>query len=179
MASSGPPNRPAGSWARSSTDWVEPVLGARQADRGGGGAEGRSRGRRGVGGHARAPDHRGYRDREQAEHQQLLAPFAAEQPHRPADDRAPGGNAPMAGPRLDAPPGQRGRAHRISPSSGSGPGGAAAWSVTRPSRKNTTRSAHEASCASWVTTTAAMPRWHAAWMSRMTVSPLALSNAPA
>ena len=35
------------------------------------------------------------------------------------------------------------------------------WSVTRPSRRNTTRSAHEASWASWVTTTAARPRLHA------------------
>ena len=32
------------------------------------------------------------------------------------------------------------------------------WSTTRPSRRNTTRSAHEASWASWVTTTAATPR---------------------
>jgi hypothetical protein len=36
-------------------------------------------------------------------------------------------------------------------------GGGAVWSMTRPSRRNTTRSAHEASCASWVTTTAATP----------------------
>ena len=52
------------------------------------------------------------------------------------------------------------------------------WSVTRPSRRKTTRSAHEASWASWVTTTAATPRLHAAWMRRMTASPLAESSAP-
>ena len=37
----------------------------------------------------------------------------------------------------------------------SGPGAGAVWSITRPSRRNTTRSAHAASCASWVTTTPA------------------------
>ena len=36
-------------------------------------------------------------------------------------------------------------------SSDSGPGAGAVWSTMRPSRRNTTRSAHDASCASWVT----------------------------
>ena len=47
-----------------------------------------------------------------------------------------------------------------------------------PSRRKTTRSAHEASWASWVTTTAAMPRWQAARIRRMTASALVESSAP-
>ncbi len=42
--------------------------------------------------------------------------------------------------------------------SDSGLGGGTVWSTIRPSRMKTTRSAHDASCASWVTTTAATPR---------------------
>ena len=45
----------------------------------------------------------------------------------------------------------------LSSSSASGLGGGTVWSTTRPSRRKTTRSAHEASWASWVTTTAATP----------------------
>ena len=37
---------------------------------------------------------------------------------------------------------------------------------------------HDANCASCVTTTAAMPRWHAARISRITASPLVESSAP-
>ena len=56
--------------------------------------------------------------------------------------------------------------------------GGAVWSVTRPSRRNITRSAHEASCASWVTTTAAMPRLHASCSRRITSSAFSESRAP-
>jgi hypothetical protein len=52
------------------------------------------------------------------------------------------------------------------------------WSTTLPSRRKTTRSAHEASWASWVTTTAAMPRRQAARIRRMTASALVESSAP-
>ena len=44
-------------------------------------------------------------------------------------------------------------------SSDSGPAAGAVWSTIRPSRRKTTRSAQEASCASWVTTTPATPPW--------------------
>ena len=73
------------------------------------------------------------------------------------------GTPPFDGSRLGRPFAQR-RAHWPGPcvSSDSGPGTGSVWSVTRPSRRNTTRSAHEASCASWVTTTAATPRLQAA-----------------
>ena len=47
-----------------------------------------------------------------------------------------------------------------------------------PSRRKTTRSAHEASCASWVTTTPATPRLHAVRTSRITASPFSESSAP-
>jgi len=45
-----------------------------------------------------APDRRRDRHGEQAEHEQLLAPFPAEQPPAPAEHRAPGGDTPVAGP---------------------------------------------------------------------------------
>ena len=60
----------------------------------------------------------------------------------------------------------------------SGLGGGTVWSTTRPSRMNTTLSAQEASCASWVTTTADTPRLHAAKIRRMTASPFSESRAP-
>ena len=129
-------------------------VGAGQRDRRGGGAERRVvrvRELR-VRDHAGAPDRRGDRHGEQAEHEQLLAPFAAEQPPAPAHHRASGGYA--SGARARA--GQCG-AHRSCRSSDSGPGAGLARSTMRPSLMNTTRSAHEASCASCVTTTAAMP----------------------
>ena len=64
------------------------------------GAEARvGRGRR-VGGHRRPDDGGGHRDDDERQDQQLLAPLAAEQPPRPADHGAAGGNAPVAGSRL-------------------------------------------------------------------------------
>ena len=63
-------------------------------------------------------------------------------------------------------------------SNDSGLGGDMVWSTTRPSRRKTTRSAHEASCASWVTTTAATPRLQAPRIIRITASPLVESSAP-
>ena len=98
------------------------------------------------------------RDGEERHHQHLLPPLAAEHAPRPADDRSAGGDAAVAraSPRRVVSE----RRHRRSPaaSSDSGPGGATVWSTTRPSRRNTTRSAQDARCASWVTTTPATPR---------------------
>jgi len=54
----------------------------------------------------------------------------------------------------------RGGGHGVGPGarSDSGCGSGFVWSTTRPSCRNTTRSAHDASCASCVTTTPATPR---------------------
>ena len=54
---------------------------------------------------------------------------------------------------------RQGAGHRAGPASNSdsGPSCSAVWSTIRPSRRNTTRSAQAASCASWVTTTPATP----------------------
>ena len=60
-----------------------------------GGAETRVRRRGRVGGHRRPDDGGRHRDRDEPEDQQLLAPLTAQQPPGPADDRAPGGNAPV------------------------------------------------------------------------------------
>ena len=127
-----------------------------------GGAEpGVGRGRR-VGRHRRADDGGTHRDHDEGQHQQLLAPLTAEQPPSPADHRPAGGNAPVTGSRPRRALAQRG-GHWIWPGvrSDSGPTGGEVWSTACPSRRNTTRSAQEASCASWVTTTAATPRLHA------------------
>ena len=87
-------------------------------------------------------------DGQERQHDQLLAPFAAEHPPRPPDDCAASGDAaiPRAGQRR---PVRKGR-HRRSPAarSDSGPAGADVWSTTWPSRRKTTRSAQEANCAS-------------------------------
>ena len=96
---------------------------------------------------------------------------------------SPAGRAMPPSPRARRPPGARSTAPVIaslgcSASSDSGPAGGSVWSTTRPSRRNITRSAHEASCASWVTTTAATPRRQAASIRRITASPLAESSAP-
>ena len=114
------------------------------------------------------------------QHEHLLAPLAAEQPPGPADHRAAGHAAgalpPSALARAVAVAAgrrpveqRRRRARRRDPeaevtaerpvaSSDSGPAGRAVWSTIRPSRRNTTRSAHAASWASWVTITPATPR---------------------
>ena len=125
-------------------------VGAGQRDQRGSGAE------RGVAGvrelrvrdDTGAPDRRRDRHGEQAEHEQLLTPFPAEQPPAPAEHRAAGGDAPVTGPRARAGEGR----HRSRPSSDSGPGAGTVRSTMRPSRMCTTRSAHEARCASCVTT---------------------------
>ena len=84
------------------------------------------------------------REAEQCHHQELLAPLTPEQPQRPADHGPSGGGTTGQRPGQRGPPGA---------SSDSGPASGSVWSTTRPSRKNTMRSAHEASCASCVTTT--------------------------
>ena len=112
----------------------------------------------GVGCHRR-PDEGGCdRDGDQGQDQQLLAPLAAEQPPGPSDDRAPRGEAAVAGEGAHGAFVHR-DAHWARPgaSRDSGPGAGAVWSTIRPSRRNTTRSAQEASWASWVTTTRGHP----------------------
>ena len=75
-------------------------IGSAERGRVRGGAEpGAGRGRR-VGGDRRAEDRGGHGDRDEREDQQLLTPFAAEQPPGPADHGAPGGNAPVPASRL-------------------------------------------------------------------------------
>ncbi len=88
----------------------------------GGPERGRSRGWRGVAGDRRAGDRSRDGDGDQREHQQLLAPLAAEQPPRPADHRPPGRGAaagtsrPSRGRAL-----VHGRCHRFPPGSSRGP----------------------------------------------------------
>ena len=108
----------------------------------------------------------------------LLAPLAAENAPRPADHCSSGGNAAISRPAQHGSVSECG--HRRSPaaSSDSGPGGATVWSTTWPSRRKTTRSAQDARCASWVTTTPATPRCVAARSRRMTASPFTESRAP-
>ncbi len=73
---------------------------------------------------AGAPDRRGDRHGEQAEHEQLLAPFAAEQPPAPAKYRATGDDA-AARARVQVGSLAQGGAHRVRPGMrrDSGPGG--------------------------------------------------------
>ena len=127
-----------------------------------GGAEGprvgRARRRRGD---RDAEQRRGRGDRDQQHDQDPLLPLAQRQAHRPAGQRAAGHRRAARVLRLPDRPVVAfvpGHGHDGCSSSVSGPAGAAVWSATRPSRRNTTRSAQEASCASWVTTTAAVPR---------------------
>src|SRR5215211_6449101 len=132
----------------------------------------------GVVGDRDAGDRGRSRDGEESDHQDLLAPLAAEHAPGPPDDRAARGNAAVSRPRPRQAVSDR--RHRRAPAarSDSAPGGATVWSTTWPSRRKTTRSAHEARCASWVTTTPATPRRVAARSSRMTVSPFTESSAP-
>jgi hypothetical protein len=65
-----------------------------------------------VDGHRRRHDCGGHRDNDERQGQQLLAPLAAEQPPRPADHSAAGGNAAVVGSRLGRAFAQR-RAHRL------------------------------------------------------------------
>src|SRR5918994_1263363 len=117
-------------------------------------------------------------DGEARYHEDLLAPLAAEHPPGPVDEGAARGDAAVRRPSKRFPVSER--RHRRSPAArrDSGPGGATVWSTTWPSRRKTTRSAHEASCASCVTTTPATPRLVAARSSRMTASPFTESRAP-
>src|ERR1022692_496905 len=132
-----------------------------------------------VGGHSCPEDRGGHRHHDEGQDQPLLPPFTAEHPPRPADHRPAGGNAAVGSSRSGRAFAQR-RAHALWPGvrSDSGPGGGMVWSTTRPSRRNTTRSAQEASCASCVTTTAATPRLHASCSRRITSSALTESSAP-
>src|ERR687897_3631837 len=125
-----------------------------------------------------APDRGRNGDGEERYHEDLLAPFAAKQPPGPVDEGAARGDAAVRRPSKRFPVSER--RHRRSPAArrDSGPGGATVWSTTWPSRRKTTRSAHEASCASCVTTTPATPRLVAARSSRMTASPFTESSAP-
>ena len=92
--------------------------------------------RRHVVGRTREPDGGGHRRRQQDHDEQVLAPITTEQPPRPSCHCPAGGHAAVRMP-----------AHRsIAPdSSDSGPAAGIDWSTMRPSRKNTTRSAHDAS----------------------------------
>src|SRR5262249_4048570 len=143
-----------------------------------GGAELAVPGGNSVVGDGDAADRNGDGDGEERQQQELLPPLAAEQAPRPPNDRAPGRDSAGSLPAQGVRPG--GGVHRRSPaaSSDSGPGGAVVWSTTRPSRRKTTRSAHDARCASWVTTTPATPRCVAARSRRMTASPFIESSAP-
>ena len=92
------------------------------------------------------------------------------------------GTPPVVGSRADSVAG-RSRTSTLtefgrSARNASGLSSGSVWSTMLPSRRKTTRSAHEASWASWVTTTAAMPRWQAARIRRMTDSALVESSAP-
>jgi len=108
----------------------------------------------------RAEDRRRDRHGNQREDQKLLTPFAPKEAPRPMRHGASRGNAsvgrPSLGPKPEVVHGYAGfGASGLSSSSGLGGGNVS--STALPSRKNTTRSAHEASLASWVTTTAATP----------------------
>src|SRR5207249_567577 len=118
--------------------------------------------------------------RQQRQHQDLLAPLTAEQPPRPADHSPARRSATVGGPPVRRSLSEE-DTHRDGSGarSDSGPRGGEVWSTTRPSRRNTTRSAHDASWASWVTTTPASPRRHAACTRRITDSALTESTAPA
>src|SRR4029079_11748594 len=117
---------------------------------------------------------------EQCQHEELLSPLPAKHAPRPADERAPGGDsATLRAASQFAPVSERGHHRSAVARSDSGPGGATVWSTTWPSRRKTTRSAHDASCASWVTTTPPTPLCVAARRRRMTASPLTESRAPA
>src|SRR5262249_33427383 len=125
-----------------------------------------------------AADRGGDGDGEQRDDQQLLTPLAAEHAPPPADDRAAGGDTAVPWPAQSRCVSERRHDRSPAASSDSGPGGATVWSTTRPSRRKATRSAHDASCASWVTTTPATPRCVAARTRRITASPLTESSAP-
>ena len=88
------------------------------------------------------------RDRKERDDQDLLAPLAAEHAPGPANDRAAGGNAAVLRPAQRRPVSERRHRRSAAARSDSGPGGATVWSMTWPSRRKTTRSAHEARCAS-------------------------------
>src|SRR5271165_902622 len=124
-----------------------------------GGAEASVGSRRRVGRHRRTQDRGDDRDDYERQHEELLAPFAVEEAPGPPDHGAAGRGPTVAGTHLGRTLEQDG-AHRLGLgcSSVSGFGGVMVWSTTRPSRRNTTRSAQDASWASWVTTTAATPR---------------------
>src|SRR6185503_14509570 len=98
--------------------------------------------RREVVGRAGEAHRGGDGDGQQRDDQQVLTPVAPEQANDPTDDR----------PARRHAPGRVGPAHR--PTTGarsdSGPSAGVDWSTTWPSRRKTTRSAHEASWASWV-----------------------------
>ena len=117
--------------------------------------------RRRVDGDGGTDDDGRHRDDDQKQDEQLLAPLAPEEAPGPADHGPAGRDA--AGGRLGGRPGGRpledADAHRFGTSArnASGLSTGSVWSTMRPSRRKITRSAHEASCASWVTTTAAMP----------------------
>lgn len=132
----------------------------------GGTERGVSRGDHVVGG--RRSKHRGeHGKRDQRDHHDLLAPLLPEEAKGPPSDGAPGRAAAVAS----------GHGWRGS-SSDSGLLGDTVWSTMRPSLRNTVRSAHEASWASWVTTMPATPCQQAARSRRMTDSPNTGSRAP-
>ena len=122
----------------------------------------------GVGGRRRVDRNRGadddgrHRDDDEQQNEQLLAPLAPEEAPGPAQHGPAGRDTAAARCRSRARDGplEDVDAHwcGTSASNASGPSSGSVWSTTRPSRRKTTRSAHEASCASWVTTTAAKPR---------------------
>src|SRR5262249_25438544 len=130
---------------------------------GGSYAEGRSRDRQG----------------QQRQYQDLLPPLPAQQPPCP-----PGHDPSASGAAADGAWKNRRvslhHAHRCAPRGGreSGPGEIGVGSMTCRSCRSTTRSAHDAICASWVTTTPATPRRQMASISSMTASAFTESRAP-
>jgi hypothetical protein len=95
-------------------------------------------------------DHGGAdRGGDQREDEKLLLPLPAQQPQRPPDHGATGGQSAVARADGGGPFFKRGTHFPGSRESrDSGPAAGAVWSATRPSRRNTTRSAQAASCAS-------------------------------
>ena len=142
--------------------------------------EAQVRRRRVVRRHRRGDEDRADHDDDQCEDEELLAPLATEQPPRPSHDGTAGREPPWAAGPASRTGGVRARLVMARKAAAATPGLAEAPSGrrSRPSRRKTTRSAHEASWASWVTTTAATPCLQAARSIRITASPFAESSAP-
>src|ERR1700722_9646924 len=124
--------------------------------------------------HCGPDDDRGDRHDDEEEDEELLAPLPPEEAPGPTEHRPAGRDSAAARHRSRTRDGslEDVDAHWFgtSASRASGPSSGSVWSMTRPSRKKTTRSAHDASCASCVTTNAASPRRQAGGNQRTTLA---------